>query len=283
MGFMTSTRVYWDLFYFAGMSAYRPIIVEGKHHTLHSSIIFVLLQMVLSITLGMSCIIILLLGKHPTLSSTVEMVIIYMCTLCEMARSVFLLCQYFMYKPLISDILATFQKLELYFLVHMKHRLQYDQFRRQFSTKICIVIVSFVLYIIIYVFRCLLKNYFSPIGTQLRILHLMTILSTLHITFYVDALSFHLDGLNTVVKRDIGQWKNFIRHNSAVYNLLTRNKIKCYKNVHFRLWESAEKLNTSFGWIMVTIILQDFVDFVYSSVSIIIEAREKSALMIILR
>lgn len=284
---------------------------------MHTTILYPLLHTAIAFLMCASCVYCMLQGKYRKVSS-VETLIIYMCTSCEMLRAIFILSHYIMHRTLLHDVLVTMQKLELYFLVHMKHRLPYGRFFRQFTIKASIAIISYVAYLMLYALRCWSKNYFSTVGTQLRVLLMCTVFSTLYITFYVHTLNFHLHELNAVVVRDMAAQNNRntnknhnnnnninygnshssryannshmhpIQHKSttvasSMLGILLRNKIKCYKNVHFRLWESSEKLNTSFGWIMMAIVMQHFFVFVYSAVWIFLEIHGKSSTLFIIR
>lgn len=276
MDFSRSTRRHLSFFHFLGVSIYQPALNERKSKKFN---FHMLVQVTMSLVLSFSCILILCLGNYkPLAMKELELLLIYLTSFCEIAQMLFLLIQYFHHKQLTNDIIRTFLNLESYFAIHMKHRIAYQRFSQYYSYKMILISCAFLQFVLLYAVRWLYFGIFSLIGIYLRILRCITSLTILHIILYVDLLNYHLNELNVVVRRDTFNRRrpNSNQNHKSANSILMRNKIKCYKYVHFRLWTICQKFNTCFGWILMTIILQDSFDFIYSSFWIWMEFHRNS-------
>ena len=169
---------------------------------------------------------------------------------------------------MLNEICCTFRMLQNYYALHLNHQILYTKFTNQFFRKIIIIISGFMPYFIIFLYESLIYP-LLPIGIQIKALQIMTSATYLHIIFYVDVLSFYLSELSIVIERDMYevQEKNsiWIISPKSHSNIYIQENLKCYKTVHFQLWEVAQHINSFFGWSMVAILLHGFVDFVYTS------------------
>lgn len=280
MDFASNTKTYFSVFYILGLSPYRPL---GKlRDNCYLSNIFTFLHGLFVTSLALSCIVLLCIGATSVvLLNTMESLVINIGSVCEILRGLFVVLQCLTQKRLIFDVISMIRKLETYFIIHLKHRLPYDSFRKQYFLKVLIVLLGFAPYVSVYIVRCIVYNYLTPIGIQLRILQLLVIQIILYVVFYIDLLSFHLSELNAVIERDMAEVKTAIKRSGS--SILTRNKVKCYKNVHFRLWKMSQNINTFFGWILIMVLLHCFVDLVYSAFWLFQEFKTQSPFIKILR
>lgn len=96
--------------------------------------------------------------------------------------------------------------------------------------------------------------------------HLMQCLTYFEMIFYIKVLIFHLSQLNWAIQRDMDRHVSSGHPNNYKNRILMRNNIKCYKVVHFRLWElSQERISEFFGWSMIFIFIHAFEKFVYTA------------------
>lgn len=176
------------------------------------------------------------------------------------------------HKRLIYEAMFTLRNLETYFAAHLQHHIQYRPFLKNFNKKVCIIMGTFVLSVVPFVLQYMFYHRMDPVILQIKVLQTLTAVTTLHIVFHIDALGFHLGQLNAVIFRDIKDIQSessvclvrLFTPKKPTNFILIRNKMQCYKTVHFRLWEVAQKLNQFFGWTLVALLLQSFFDFVYT-------------------
>lgn len=124
---------------------------------------------------------------------------------------------------------------------------------------------------ILYIYRSARRGWFTWLAMHLKIMQFTILLSFLQIIFYIDALRFHYHEFNLIVHRDFEQLNTKGRRE---HERLILNKIKCYKIVHFRLWEASQRINKFFGWVIIGLVLYAFVDTVYSAFWLFEEFRD---------
>lgn len=267
MDFMNSVRPYLNVFYILGLSPYLTDKVITNKEKSCSTVFFVIIQAAVGLTLCLSCIEEANFGGYSMWSRT-DIVIINFVAICEIVRIIFILIQCLFYKDLLSEICFTFRMLQNYYTLHLYHQMPYDKFTREYFRKFVIIICGFMPYFMIFLYESLTYG-LVPIGIQIKALQIMTSATYLHIIFYVDILNFYLSELNIVIRRDtiVEQEKNGITiiSRKTLNNTLIQEKLRCYKTVHFHLWEVTQRINAFFGWSMVAILLHGFVDFVYTS------------------
>lgn len=293
MDFVSCIRHYLYFFHFVGLSPLRQPSSNGQYTK--SSSYRIIAQIMIAICLGVSSIMILICGKYtPVALRSLEILVIYFSSIGEVLQAVALLIQYIHHRQLNKEILNAFVKLEIFFMTHMKHRITYDRFSQQYFQRIILVNCGFAQFVLIYAVRWLCYGMYSQIGIQVRILRLITALTTLHIIFYVDMVSYHLHELNLVIDRQIFNRNNskcssnadencFVSTHKLTNSFLMRYQIKCYKNAYSRLWTIAQKLNKCYGWVLIAIMCQHFVDFVYSSFWLFEELRRPTSFVRICR
>lgn len=230
----------------------------------------VLIQTGIAFYLGITCIVELGSGQNDKYSRS-DLIFYSLFMLCEMARSSCILLQCIFYKHIIYDVINTFRKLESLFVVHLRYRIVYLGFKKKYMIKVITVMLFYFLYISAFAVRVFLYPNYSPAIIQIKLLQALTSFTFLHIIFYIDLLSFNLHELSAVIQKDmIGNNDHNLNNvvffcKKPVTNVVIRNKIKCYKNIHFRLWEATQRVNCYFGWCMVAMLLHSFVDIVYCS------------------
>lgn len=194
---------------------------------------------------------------------------------CDMFRSAVLFVQCILHKETFNEINYDFQKIASHFYIHLQHIIPYRSFKRQFVVRILIVFSAYIQYLI----RHFIKNpnYFG-FSSRLRILQLMMISTFLQIIFYVDLLTFHLNQLNVVIKKELAQKDNSVFDDP----MPKRNKLKSIKLLHFRMWCVAQRINMVFGWGMIVLFLYAFLDFIYCFFWVYEEIRNQSSIVYVI-
>lgn len=263
-------RIFFKCFYYCGFSPFSstgkyPYRIKSSENVLTNVPLLLHLAVVFGMTI--SSLIALNITVKPFTSN--ETVIINVILICDIARTILILVRFTHNKTIIYEILQIFHELDAYFRMHFLYRMPHETFRRRYMQKVLTVVMVTILYWVLYILICILRNRFNPWVLQFHTLQAITYASILHTAFYVDRLRFYIDQLIVVMERDA------INHNSLVcvamqrrktmYNLGIRDRINCYKNVHFRLWEIGQKINMYFGWCAAAQFLHLFIDFINSS------------------
>lgn len=276
MDFTRNAKLFLNIFYYIGLSPYQPMV--NKIICENQSNIFIILQTGIIILLAISCIVILDSGNYTSMvMNSLKILMLYINSACEIVRAIFILIQCTANKHLFFEFMYTIHRLDAYFLTKMRYRIPYQSFRKQYFWKILINFIGLSQYSSLFILRCFLFYCLTPTGLQIRFFHCMRVLTILHIIFYIDLVCFHLSHLNMIVLRDIDHFKHINIKEKVTTGIWKRNKIKCYKHVHFHLWKMTQRLNVSFGWIIIAILLQIFVDCIYSAFWLFEEFKMKSS------
>lgn len=265
MDFKASTKLYLNIFHILGYSPYKPWSGSGtSHYSLRFlSKLMKIVHFILCFGSAIPSYYYLNINTdYPPLSTT-ETIIVNINLACHLLRATFVLIYCVYRKELIYDAMHIFSELRKYYANHMKHRVLYHGFRNGFGLKFFIGLGALAQYVISYLVRCLIRSYYTPLGILVKVLQLLTALNVLHIVFFIDALTFHLSELNAVIRRDIVS-TNAMPNGKYKSDVICK-KLKCYKVVHFHLWEIAQRLNTFFGWSMLTVLMHGFCDITYSA------------------
>lgn len=254
MNFRRSIKTYVQFFYGVGLSPYRAGL-QTRSKKLSCSditnIVWFILCLYLFITYFLEN-----MRTADVISKTSDFVY-YLDLLFEIIRAASVFLQCMIRKQTFYDINFTFQEIESYFYTRLQHRVSYQSFRRRFNLKALIIILAYSQYLVGHIIR-LTRGYVS---SQMRILQALTVLTYIHIIFYIEALSYHLDQLNVVIKKDMLQC-NSSSLSRATNNLRFQNQLKSLKWIHFRLWLVAQHINRAFGSILITLTLYSFMDLV---------------------
>lgn len=200
-----------------------------------------------------------------------EKIIRHIIIICDSIRTILSVNQYISNKSIVLEIFQIFRDLESYFVLHLFHPISYVSLRKRYNAKCTILAMAFIQYFTMYIFLCIERGYLNALVFQFQTMQAFAYLGLLYATFYVDLLCYHIDQLITVIKRDTVSDQNNVsiiliaNNNTAFRNLIICNKLNCYKNVHFRLWQIGEKINSFFGWHMVFLLLHLFVVFIHSA------------------
>lgn len=178
----------------------------------------------------------------------------------ELFRAASVLIQCIFYKQHFHDINHNFQKIEAHFRTQFQHILPYRSLKTRFYIKASIICAAYFQFFVGHVLR-VIKYYNGYVNNQLRTLQALTLLTFIHIILYIEALSFHLDQLNIVIKRDMLQ-RAASSSSSVSDKLRFHSQLKSVKFIYFGLWLAAQHINKVFSWVLVALSLYTFFDLV---------------------
>lgn len=267
MNFTKSVATYLATFYFLGMSSYRPIQTEPNKKQ-HKNLMIIVQTVSMLLCLAY---LVMIYPNSPILKTVgpVKFITSFY-ILCDILKAFCVAMQCIVYERQMREINSTFNKLDAFFVIHLNHRIRWQMFGKKILAYAFIVVIlsNYVPYIVVFTVRAIIDKVFITYRIPAQFVHIMQSITTLHVIFYIEALTFYLSQLNCVVKRDMDASATSIRiRHMHTYKtrILVRNKIKCYKSIHFRLWEVSERINEYFGWAMAVIFVHAFVKLVYTA------------------
>lgn len=178
----------------------------------------------------------------------------------ELLRAASVLAQCLFYKRYFYEINYNLRKIESYFYIHFRHRISDRPFKVAFKSKVAVVFAAYFQYMIG-------RTIHFGIASQFRILQALTLLTFLHIIFYIDVLSFHVQQMNIVIKRDVVLQRDVVQQSDAstsnANRIQFRNQLSALKLIHFQVWLLACRVNEAFGWVLIALSIYAFFDFVF--------------------
>lgn len=280
MDFVKCSKRYLNFNYFFGISSYRPDTEHFLEPNRFIAATMKYLQFAVCISLATFVIVKLNIHGHLFNFRQTEILLITTYVSFDVLRGFIVLIDCLLYRNQMVKIILTFQKLQKYFVNQLDHHISYEPLVKRHLLNIILILLAFIFYIVIFVSRLIVFEVWSSIGIPMRFLQLIQALTFLHITFYIDALCFHLAQLNAVVQRDTDFHRSKTVHFFKSTNILgIQSKLKCYKTIHFELWETAEMLNIVFGWCTITLLMHVFIDLVYSAFWLFDELNKRSGIL----
>lgn len=260
MDLKTNTKAYLDMFYVIGISSYHP----KKNKKAHLVVAYMkFIQTSICSLIGIVGLYILSIEGVSRVYKTSEAIILNIYIGCDMVRAAAILAQCICLKSTLNEVMCIFYNLESYFASHLKYRICYCEFSRQFFYRAVLILSVNVMYIFGFIIRYITGDAVSSVGFLTKVLQLMTTLTYLQIIFYVDLLNYHLRQLNTVLYADLCAY-NCNRAFEMASGIRLRSRLKAYKVIHFRLWMVSQKINQYFGWSLIIIHMHVMTDLIFS-------------------
>lgn len=264
MEFTRNTKSYFQAFFFLGLSSLR---MENAYNGVFTKLP-IIAHALIGLIMATSVMISVSSNRERYYFGRTEVMIINLRASCDIIRTVFTIIQYMFYKRIISEIFKEFQNFESIFAFHFRYQIHYATFNRTFFVKMIMIVAAGLQYICAFVLRAVILKSTTTHGVQFKFTQGLAAVTFLHVIFYIEILSFHLDQLNNVVQRDIQNREKEVSTGFIIrgfqQNIQVRNNINNFKNVHFRLWLLSKKINKYFGWCLIALFLHGFVDFFYS-------------------
>lgn len=258
MDFKTSTQFYLNVFYFIGLSPYRP---ERQPRLVICSKLFAFLPFLILQSCAISSLLILNInGPLPQYTVAETTILNIQCT-CDLARSTFLLMQCILFEHTMVELIKILNELEIFFKRFLHHRICYREFIGKYRQKAYFVFSCYLIYVASFAVRVILQDKASTTVARIKKLpQLITACSFVQLLFFIELMSFYLSQLNSVINDDMkclaeGMW-------SA---RSIRVRLKYYKIVYFRIWTVSQRVNRFFGYGLVTNLLDTFICTVYSA------------------
>lgn len=188
----------------------------------------------------------------------------------EMIKIFAVLHQNFAYRDLFDGILRDFQTIELLYQNTLNCPIQLTSFSRVYMNKICWTFGSFAIQMIFSAMYFILYGNITFLDVSQELMRFSSIVAYMNVVFFIDLVKYHLAHLNTIVAEEhsdscVDDENVFVVKKAQSANMIRKQLFK-YKTVHFRLWKITEKLNKFFGWTLIAIILQSFVELVLSTI-----------------
>lgn len=187
--------------------------------------------------------------------------------LCELIEAIALLHQSIAYKSVLANIVRNFQTAESLFQTTMSCPMHASDFGRIFSRKVYLTFGAYMLLWTIGVFDFLNHSRIEYIDVIAKVMQFMTLCTCLHCLFFIEMLTFHLHHLNKSIASDHNSNNVFVvkQAQSTDDEYRLHKQLSNCKFIHYFLWKIAQQINEMFGWMMITLVLVLFCDFVYST------------------
>lgn len=284
MDIADTAKSYLDLFFYLGLSPYSPNTDQMSR--VHQLLCYIPRYIQLIMSIGLSAYVMVRINCADMMQDyrQIENLLILIYLSVVMMRAVSVLCDCIFYKEQIHGIFAQFQSIRKVMAIELNHRIDYRPLVRQHARKMLIIFSSFTVYVVAYIFRRLIFDLTSPISVPIRILQSYQALTLLHVTLYIDMQTFHMAELNKIVRRDSNQHLNVVGGIRQPLDLkCIVSKLKCYKIIHFKMWEASMMHNRVFGWCSVAVLLHNFAESVYTAFWLFNELRRKTGSLVALR
>lgn len=274
MQFVTVIGPYMRIFYFLGLSLFplnyylreRKDKVSKRHR--FALVLPTIVWCAFKCCLCVTCFV--MVNICGTQFGYTESIVTNIFLLCEMLKTLSVIVQKFAYSDTASAILRNFQTCELLFENMLNRPLSFETFRRAYLRKICFAFGAYVALSGFFVVRYTSLEYVDLPLVLIKIMHFISIGIHVNIVFYIDLITHNLRHLNRTIGEDIGEstadsLSVFVVRKVMAAGVI-RQRLSKYKLIHFHLWRITEQVNESFGWVLIAISLQSFVDLVYNSI-----------------
>lgn len=262
MDFISSNKMFLQIFCRMGQS---PCLIDNLNPARKSvmylirSNIQVITQTIASLSFVSWLMYLVNFGGYQKSSTVAERSIMDLVTLCELVKICSVFSQCLFYKNILINVISTFQYIEQRLIKGFDHSIPHRIFRKRYSSKCTILLLVYVTQLLVFIVKTMYLN-LNLLGIPVKFLQFIKITSVLHSLFYIDMLTFLLAQLNLVLRQNCV--KMVIRQNAGF--CVIRKKLKCYKTIHFVLYESSQRISNFFGWSMAAMLLHGFIEFVYS-------------------
>lgn len=250
-----SLNDYLLFFSFIGLS---PNINRSKVSVKYQDRLPIVLFTVFFLTLDVIGIIILLLPWND--GKPLEIIVGNVFVLSDVMKIIGICMQSCMHTNTLSSILFDFQHIDELFVNLPLQNIDYRLFRKAFTNKCMIIVISYMFNVGAFAVRIVPTRIGFWQLVIFKFWQFGSIVSTIHMMFYIDLLRYHLQQLNLSF-RNINIQSRF---DKTTTSLQVTKKIMNMKLIHFKLWEISHKINVTFGWTISAVLFQQFVDSTYS-------------------
>lgn len=279
MSFVTVIRPYIRLFYILGLSLFPLeyyLSTQAKHRRKTSkSCRFVLVSPTIIACIFRCSLCVVCLIHINVVSDGVgyTQIIPNLFLVCELLKTVAITAQNLFYANNMAAIFRNFLNTELLFESMIRRPIFLANFHRAFTRKVFVVFAVYAVALVFFVLYYLSLNDYAIPWLLVKIIHFLSIGVYLNATFFIDLITYHLKHLNGAITRDTEDSK--ITGNANVFVVkpklgwkptadFTHQQLFQFKVVHFHLWRISDDVNQIFGWTLIAMSFQSFLDFVYT-------------------
>lgn len=185
--------------------------------------------------------------------------------LCELLKAIAVLYQNFVYGDLLFEILQSFQTVEFLFQSNLSYPIDFTPFKRAYLRKIGWAFGSYTMLLVLFMTYYFLYGQIEMSDVFIKILQFVSISMYMNLLFFVDLITFCLRHLNKIITKE--------NHDCKAESVMMMKKVRAasaasqklskYKFIHYWLWKITQQISELFGWTLIALIVQSFIDFVY--------------------
>lgn len=250
---------YLFIFFLLGHSSFNPYASKsGLWNKLNAipSTIFLIVSTVLSV---FSLVFQYLFDKFHT--RTVDKVISCLFIVSAFVSCIAILMRSALFNKKIPNLWYKFQVIEEFANRRRRQKMCFRPFIQSFFRKVCIILAFYILHVYVKVVYRFSSNDMVN-KTSVLTLQFITLISILHVAFYVDLLTYIVAAINENVnfafQREIFDLSNWNMKN-------VMENFRLYKHAHYLMWDISQFINQHFGWVLLSLLLQNFINIIYSA------------------
>lgn len=192
-------------------------------------------------------------------------ILVHVYVFCELIKIFVILHRNFACDKLMCNILGNFQSIDSLFRSVFHCPILFTSFKHAYMKKICLAFGSYGIHMTFVALYYLPYGRISITNAILGVMQFISITEYMHVLFFIDSLTFYSKHLNTTIARDNGDCgadDEFVVWKRMHATDMTRKMLFKYKVIHFRLKKTADQLNEFFGWTLLFLTLESFIQLV---------------------
>lgn len=253
---LNSLSGYLTVFSLLGLS---PNINKGNAWGETYNRLTIVLFIAFFLTLDLICIIVLM---SPSFNDNIPLEVMMgnVFVFSDVLKIIAISIQSYMHRYTLSSILHGFEYINGLFVNLEQRTIDYRLFRKPFTIKCIVMVICYVLHVAVFaILRIPRQNGFWHV-VIFKLWNLSTMIMFIHAMFYIDLLRIYLQQMNLNIRND-----NIQGHRSEnVKCRHTTKKMMKIKVIHFKLWEITQEINATFGWTILALLFQQFINSTYS-------------------
>lgn len=170
-----------------------------------------------------------------------------------------------MHQKNLKIIFHKFTVIEQIFWAHLHQRLSFSDFSRQFRRKLFVCISLFLLAFVAMIFINLYYGNQIRVTMHIFVLMFFTITAQLHALLYIDLEHYLIKSFVKNVQMEGRARIARVLYGKPEDTATISARLGYYKHVHFKLWDISQAIGMHFGWILLCICMQNFIDIAYST------------------
>lgn len=253
---LESLNLYMAVFHYLGLSPIR------KFNTTTKSRVVTIISYTVCVILAIFATFLINFG--PSRARTLDLLMADIFLFCELFKFHVLYGQCYFFGSILIRIADKFRNVHK-LLESQNVPFQLAGFRKAYLRKSIFVLITFLINFLIFAIENSPPKRDSAFRAIFKMWAFTTSLSIMQIVFYVDLLICYMKQLNVTLQHfDLTMIsKSDDEPDDRQQAIL--DKIKMFKSVYHELWTIAQDINTVFGWSIAALLLQAFVNAIYTS------------------